>query len=41
MFETVDGKQLKTGKAKLPHPELAFIFVVGTQHGNFATMKGP
>jgi hypothetical protein len=29
MFETVDGKRLITGKAKLPHPELPFIFVTG------------
>jgi hypothetical protein len=30
-----------TGKTKLPHPELLCIFVGGTQHGNYATMKGP
>ena len=29
------------GKTKLPHPELLCIFVGGTQHGNYATMKGP
>ena len=29
MFEAVHGKRLITGKAKLPHPELPFIFVGG------------
>jgi len=28
-FEAVDGKRLITGKAKLPHAELPFIFVRG------------
>ena len=40
-IEAVDGKQSITGKTKLPHTELLCIFVGGTQHGNYATMKGP
>jgi hypothetical protein len=29
VIETIDSKRLITGKAKLPHPELPFIFVTG------------